>query len=161
MNFEEIINAMEDLVENSLSLPLSGGKSIVDANQILEFIEDIRMAFPEEIKRSRQIIAQRDDIVQRAKNEAEAIIKAANMQAQKMVSAQEVYRLAQQRAGEIMTEAQTSAKNMRASATKYCDSMLEQTEQALASINKATQETMQRSVATVRETRANLRHTQG
>ncbi|MBR5783531.1 MAG: ATPase [Clostridia bacterium] len=146
MNFEEIINAMEDLVENSWSLPLSGGKSVVDSAQILEFIEDMRIALPEEIKRARQIMAQRDDILSRAKNESEAIINAANAQAQKMVSSQEVYRLAQQKANEIVTAAQNSAKEMRTSAIRYCDGLLEQSE-----------ETVRSSLAALQETRKNLR----
>ncbi len=146
MNFEEIINAMEDMVENSWSLPLSGGKSVVDSSQILEFIEDMRIALPEEIKRSRQIMAQRDDIISRARNEAEAIINAANAQAQKMVSAQEVYRLAQQKANEIVTSAQNSAKEMRTSAIRYCDGLLEQSE-----------ETVRSSLNALQETRRNLR----
>ena len=160
MTFEEIINAMEDLVENSWSLPLSGGKSVVDASQILEFIEDLRIAFPDEIKRSRQIISQRDDIVTRAKNEAEAIIGAANTQAQKMVSTQEVYLLAQQKAKEIMATAQNSAKEMRTSAVQYCDSVLEQTEAALVSIQNANNETLHKSVSAVKDTRTKIRHTQ-
>ncbi len=146
MNFEEIINAMEDMVENSWSLPLSGGKSVVDSAQILEFIEDMRIAMPEEIKRSRQIMAQRDDIISRARNEAEAIISAANAQAQKMVSNQEVYRLAQQKANEIVATAQTSAKEMRASAVRYCDGLLEESE-----------DTVRASLAALQETRKNLR----
>lgn len=160
MNFEEIINAMEDLVENSWSLPLSGGKSVVDASQILEFIEDIRIAFPEEIKRSRQIIAQRDDIISRAKNEAQSIITAAGAQAQKMVSGQEVYRLAQQKAREIMTTAQNSAKDMRASALHYCDGILEQTEKTLLDVENAMADNLRGSLSAVKETRGNLRHPQ-
>ncbi len=141
MNFEEIINAMEDMVENSWSLPLSGGKSVVDSSQILEFIEDMRIALPEEIKRARQIMAQRDDIVARARNEAEAIIAAANTQAQKMVSAQEIYRLAQQKANEVVTNAQNQSREMHASVVRYCDDMLSQSEETIRSCYAALQET--------------------
>lgn len=146
MNFEEIINAMEDMVENSWSLPLSGGKSVVDSAQILEFIEDMRIALPEEIKRSRQIMAQRDDIIARARSESEAIIAAANAQAQKMVTAQEIYRQAQQKASEIVTSAQNSAKEMRSTAIRYCDGLLEQSE-----------ETVRGALGALQETRKNLR----
>lgn len=146
MNFEEIINAMEDMVENSWSLPLSGGKSVVDSAQILEFIEDMRIALPEEIKRSRQIMAQRDDIITRARSEADAIIAAANAQAQKMVTAQEIYRQAQQKASEIVTSAQNSAKEMRSTAIRYCDGLLEQSE-----------ETVRGALGALQETRKNLR----
>lgn len=146
MNFEELINAMEDMVENSWTLPLSGGKSVVDAQGILEFIEDMRIALPEEIKRSRQIMAQKDDIIARARNEAESIIEAANAQAQKMISSQEIYRQAQQKAHEIVGSAQASAKEMRVSAIRYCDGILEQSE-----------DTVRNSLTALQETRKNLR----
>ncbi len=152
-NFEEIINAMEDMVENSWSVPLSGGKSVIDSEKILEFIDDMRTALPEELKRSRQIIAQRDDVISRARNEAEAIIAAANAQAQKMVSSQEVYRLAQQKANEIVTDAQNKSREMAASVANYCDSMLEQCESTLTTAANE----VGANVAAIRETRKNLK----
>ena len=40
MDFEEILNALEDLVENSWTLPMSGGRTVVDSAQILEFVKE-------------------------------------------------------------------------------------------------------------------------
>lgn len=153
MNFEEIINAMEDMVENSWSLPLSGGKSVVDSEQILEFIEDMRTALPEELKRARQIMAQRDDVINRARKEAEDIIASANAQAQKMVSAQEIYRLAQQKANEIVTDAQTKSNEMYNYTINYCDGLLSKTEESIS----ATFGDMKASVDALHETRRNLK----
>ena len=34
MDFEEILNALEDLVENSWTLPMSGGRTVVDLSLI-------------------------------------------------------------------------------------------------------------------------------
>ena len=41
MDFEEILNALEDLVENSWTLPMSGGRTVVDSSQILEFVKEM------------------------------------------------------------------------------------------------------------------------
>lgn len=153
MNFEEIINAMEDMVENSWSLPLSGGKSVVDSEQILEFIEDMRTALPEELKRARQIMAQRDDVISRARREAEDIIATANAQAQKMVSSQEIYRLAQQKANEIVTDAQNKSNEMYNYAINYCDSLLGKTEESIS----ASFTDMKSSLDALHETRRNLK----
>ena len=56
MDFEEILNALEDLVENSWTLPMSGGRTVVDSSQILEFVKEMRLNLPEEIKKSKRII---------------------------------------------------------------------------------------------------------
>ena len=146
MNFDEIINALEDLVENSWNLPMAGGKSVIDGAQILEFVEDMRMALPEEIKRSRQIMAQRDDIISRAKSEAETVLNAAHTQAKKLVSEQEISKMAQAKAQEIDTNAQNAARETRASALEYCDSLLERCEDALKG-----------GLTSVTETRKNLK----
>ena len=45
MDFEEILNALEDLVENSWTLPMSGGRTVVDSAQILEFVKEIASRF--------------------------------------------------------------------------------------------------------------------
>ena len=81
MDFEEILNALEDLVENSWTLPMSGGRTVVDSAQILEFVKEMRLNLPEEIKRSKRIIKERDEIIARARTESEGIITAANVQA--------------------------------------------------------------------------------
>ena len=149
MDFEEILNALEDLVENSWTLPMSGGRTVVDSAQILEFVKEMRLNLPEEIKRSKKIIKERDDIVSRAKTEAEGIIIAAQAQAKHLVSEQEVYKSAQIKANEIVANAQSAAKDLRAATVEYCDNVLKKTEDIL-----------KKGYDSVAETRRNIRKTE-
>lgn len=146
MDFEEILNALEDLVENSWTLPMSGGRTVVDSAQILEFVKEMRLNLPEEIKRSKRIIKERDDIITRARSESEGILTAAQVQAKHLVSQEEVYKSAQIKASEIVANAQNAAKELRSATIEYCDNVL-----------KKTEETLKRGYDSISETRKNIR----
>lgn len=146
MDFEEILNALEDLVENSWTLPMSGGRTVVDSAQILEFVKEMRLNLPEEIKRSKRIIKERDDIIARARTESEGIITAAQVQAKHLVSQEEIYKSAQIKASEVVANAQNAAKELRLATVDYCDNVL-----------KKTEETLKRGYDSIAETRKNLR----
>ncbi len=146
MDFEEILNALEDLVENSWTLPMSGGRTVVDSAQILEFVKEMRLSLPEEIKRSKRIIKERDDIIAQARSESEGILTAAHVQAKHLVSQEEVYKSAQIKASEVVANAQNAAKELRAATVDYCDNVL-----------KKTEETLKRGYDSIAETRKNLR----
>ncbi len=146
MDFEEILNALEDLVENSWTLPMSGGRTVVDSAQILEFVKEMRLNLPEEIKRSKRIIKERDDIISQARSESEGIVTAAHIQAKHLVSQEEVYKSAQIKASEIVANAQNVAKELRMATVDYCDNVL-----------KKTEETLKRGYDSIVETRKNIR----
>lgn len=148
MDFEEILNALEDLVENSWTLPMSGGRTVVDSAQILEFVKEMRLNLPEEIKKSKRIIKERDDILGRARIESEGIITAAQAQAKRILSEKEICKNAQIRANEIVSGAQSAAKEIRVATVEYCDNVL-----------KKTEETLKKGYESVAETRKNIKKT--
>ncbi len=152
-SIEEIIIAMEDMLENSFKVPLSGGKSVVNADQMLEFVDDMRANLPDEIRRARQIMANRDEVIARAQRDAEDIVADAHAKAQKMISAQEIYRLAQQKANETIADAQKKSNEMISSAIKYCDDLLARSEGNLEAAGDA----LKANAVAIRETRNNLR----
>lgn len=47
---ESILNDIDELLEDSWSLPLSGGRCVVDAEKVRDLIDSIRMNMPAEIK---------------------------------------------------------------------------------------------------------------
>ena len=49
MNIEEILEAMDELLERSWSLPLTGGRCVVDAIKVRDLIEEIRLYRPQQI----------------------------------------------------------------------------------------------------------------
>ena len=146
MNVKELLDTIEDAVEEGANVPLSGGKKIVDAEQIRNLLDEVRENLPGELRQAQQIVNDRAQIVDLANAQAQAIVKKAEERARILVSEAEIVKAAQQRASEIVSAAQTEARTVRQTVTDYCDNML-----------KTTEETMAENAAQVKSVRANLR----
>ena len=82
---ESILNDIDELLEDSWSLPLSGGRCVVDAEKVRDLIDSIRMNMPAEIKQARAVVADRNQILSLAKGEAEALIRKAEERAKQLL----------------------------------------------------------------------------
>lgn len=147
MNVDELLDLMEETLEEGTAVPFSPGKRIVDVDRMRDIIDEVRNNLPEELRESKRIVNDREDIVKTARGEAEQIIKQAEERARGMVSEQEIVRRAQQKAVEILGTAQNQSKEISRSVTVYCEDTLKNTEEALA-----------RSINDVKNTRLNLRN---
>lgn len=146
MNVNELLDTIEDALEESASVPLSGGKRIVDVGQIRDYLDEVRAALPGELRQAQQIVNDRAQIVDSANAQAQAIVKKAEERARILVSDAEIVKAAQQRASEITSAAQTEARTLRQTVTDYCENML-----------RTTEDTMVENAAQVKNIRASLR----
>ena len=146
MNVNELLDTIEDTLEESTSMPLSGGKRLVDVEKVRDYLDDIRANLPGELRQAQQIVNDRAQIVDTANAQAQAIVKKAEERARILVSDAEIVKAAQQRAAEITAAAQSESRTLRQTVTDYCDNML-----------KTTEETMAENAAQVKNVRANLR----
>lgn len=146
MNVNELLDTIEDTLEESTSMPLSGGKRLVDVEKVRDYLDDIRANLPGELRQAQQIVNDRAQIVDTANAQAQAIVKKAEERARILVSDAEIVKAAQQRAAEITTAAQSESRTLRQTVTDYCDNML-----------KTTEEAMVENAAQVKNVRANLR----
>ena len=67
MSIEDLINEMEDMLENSWGLPMSGGRVVLNAKNLRKILEDIRLGLPQEIVQAQKIIKERNRIIENAK----------------------------------------------------------------------------------------------
>ena len=146
MNVNVLLDTIDDALEESASVPLSGGKRIVDAEQIRDYLDEVRAALPGELRQAQQIVNDRAQIVDSANAQAQAIVKKAEERARILVSDAEIVKAAQQRASEITSAAQTEARTLRQTVTDYCENML-----------RTTEDTMVENAAQVKNIRASLR----
>ena len=146
MNVNELLDTIEDTLEESTSMPLSGGKRLVDVEKVRDYLEDLRANLPGELRQAQQIVNDRAQIVDTANAQAQAIVKKAEERARILVSDAEIVKAAQQRAAEITAAAQSESRTLRQTVTDYCDNML-----------KTTEEAMVENAAQVKNVRANLR----
>ena len=77
MNVNELLDTIEDTLEESTSMPLSGGKRLVDVEKVRDYLDDIRANLPGELRQAQQIVNDRAQIVETANAQAQAIVKKA------------------------------------------------------------------------------------
>lgn len=131
MNIEEVLVMLDELIDKSWSLPLSGGRCVIDAERVRDLIDDIRVNIPVEIKQARAIVEDRGEIIAAAKKEAEEIVRKAELQAKKLTAQEEIIRLSQAKAAEIHSQAQMQSREMRTGAQSFSDDILRVTEESL------------------------------
>jgi vacuolar-type H+-ATPase subunit H len=131
MSIEEILAMMDDILDKATAVPFSR-KSLIDVEKMSDLIHDIRMNMPREIESARGVVSERKSLISEANRDADKIIKRAEERARQMVSNQEIARMAQARAEEIMLNAQQRAKDLRHTTNDYVDNMLVKTEEMLA-----------------------------
>ena len=132
MSIDELLEQIDDMVDKAWSLPLSGGKCLVEADRLRDIIDDVRANLPSELRQAKAIVADRADIITGAKREAEEIIRKAEERARAMVSHEEIVKQAQAKANELLTQSQQRSREMRKGANDFADDVLKRTEDTLS-----------------------------
>ncbi len=149
MNTEDYLRQIDDILDAAWAMPLSGGKVVVDVEQIRSLLDSVRAAMPSEVKQAKNIVRDRTDIIDTAKREAETIIRNAEERRNQILSHDEIVRQAQEKASELLTATQKKARDMKKNAQEYTESLLRRAEEVLA-----------QQTAELRQTRASLRGSQ-
>lgn len=109
---ESVLNNIDELLEDAWSLPLSGGRCVVDADKVRELIDSIRMNLPNEIRQARAVVADRNQILSLAKGEAEALIRKSEERAKSLLDQENIVRQANAKAVALLNDASTRAAAM-------------------------------------------------
>ena len=97
---------------------------MLDQATILELIDQLRVAVPDEVRQARRITEEASRITARAQEEADAVIARAQQHGAQMLEERELVRASQQRAGEILDQAQNEAREVRRGADEYAAGVL-------------------------------------
>ena len=119
-----LIDKLDQLVHEAKAVPLTDQVRI-DREEIWEILDQMRATIPEEIKQARWIVKERQEMLGEAKREAERLINEAREQAAQLASQQEIVRLAERQAAELMAEARRREREVRLGAEDYADTILE------------------------------------
>ena len=144
MNIEELLDTLDETLDKGIKIP--GKKSVVDTEAIRAIVDDIRLNMPTEIKQARGIVADRTGIITDAKRDAETIIHNAEARAQSLCAQEEITKMAQQKAAEIIASAQARSKEMRKAAQDFVDDIMRRSDESLTA-----------TLTEVRRTRAALK----
>ena len=120
MDIEQLIDALEDKIDACTTIPL-WGRGIIDKDELLDLVSDIRMKYPDEMKQAKWVKEERSRIISDAQKEAAAIIKAAEEKIAAMVNDHDITQQAYEKANQIVDSAQQNAHEIRVGANQYAD----------------------------------------
>jgi len=133
-----LIDKLDDIIHNARSVPLTDSV-MIDREEIYDILDQMRSTIPEEIKQARWIVKERQEMLAEAKQEAERVIGEAQERADRLASEQEVVRLAERNAQQIMEDAREREREIRLGAEDYADEMLANLEVNLGKLLTAVQ----------------------
>ena len=132
MTINENLDLIDDILDGAWTVPLSGGRCVVDIDKVREALDDIRLNMPSEIKQAKMIVADRKQIIDDARKEAESALKIAEERAKKLVDNSEIVRQSQERAREIIAQTNNQTRELKRATNEFIESALRNTEEALA-----------------------------
>ena len=84
MKVLELLEEIEEIVDTASGFPLTG-KIMIDADELLEIVKEIRTELPEEIQQAQWIKGEQRRILAEAKDEYESVIRDARRQAEALI----------------------------------------------------------------------------
>lgn len=128
---EDLISVLYEMIQDARAVPLSSEKCIIEREKVLDLLDEISNSLPGELKQAKTIVDSRSEVITKARREAEEIRKQAQQQAQKMASKEEVYKLAEQQADELMRSTQAKVRELKQVTNAYVDDALRRTEESI------------------------------
>lgn len=125
MDILQLIDRLEELFNESKSIPLTRNV-MVDEDRMLDIIDQMRIAIPEEVKKAQQLLGQRDRVLAQAQEEANRTLELARQKSDQLASKEIVVQEAQRRAEQIVSQARVDAETIRADADDYAMNSLTQ-----------------------------------
>ena len=137
MDILHLVDRLEELFNESRPIPLTHNV-IVDEDRMLDLIDQMRVAIPEEVKKAQQVLSQRDRIMAQSQEEANRTLALAREKSEGLVDQSAIVEAARIRVKEIEAEALRDAERTRREADNYVIETLSQLEVQLErSLNQA------------------------
>ncbi|MBQ9720699.1 MAG: hypothetical protein IJV64_08405 [Oscillospiraceae bacterium] len=128
---EKLIDMLYDLVNDAKNVPLSSDKCIINRDDALDLLDEIRSALPAELKRAQDLIQAKEDYVNSAKREVDRMMQQANYDVKSKVADSEVLVAARERSHEIIRRAEDRSNEMYRVVNDYTEDALRRTEEAI------------------------------
>ncbi len=132
MRLLDLIASLEDLVVHARRLPV-GGNLVIERRAILDLIDQLRLAVPENVRQAAQVIEQREQLLRDAKEHGQALVEEAERRRAELVNETAVVEEAERRSQEILMEAEARGRQTIADADATAAAHLSEAAEAAAS----------------------------
>jgi vacuolar-type H+-ATPase subunit H len=126
----ELIDRLEDLIAQGSRVPW-GGRIMVDEDELLALVDQLRMSMPQEIKQARRVVQDRQKIITDAQTEADKILSVAKERAEYLMNEQGLVNEAKARSEEILRQSREHSRRSMQEVDQYAHQMLTQLERVL------------------------------
>jgi hypothetical protein len=118
MDILQLIDRLEELFNDGKPIPFTHNVS-VDEDRMLDIIDQMRIAIPEEVKKAQQLLSQRDRVMAQAQEESNRTLDLAREKAEGLIGKDTIAQEAQRRAEQILEQARADAEATRIEADDY------------------------------------------
>lgn len=130
MDVHDKLDDLTATVESARSLPMSAS-CVLHRGEVLTMLDDIRELLPEELRRARALLADRDAVLAEARAEADRIVEGARAEREELVARDEIVRLATADAEDVRVRAAEEAARMRREVEEFVEKRLGDFEEVL------------------------------
>lgn len=162
MPIQELIEKLENIIAQGSRVPLVD-KVMVSMADVLDVLDELRLAVPEEVKEARRILKERDHLLSEAQKESARLLADSQAALDSRLRDTEMVKLAEERAREVLKKAQAEAHaileeagghlhSARAGADQYSLEVLHKLDAQLAGFQNAVRrgiEVLERQTAKV------------
>ena len=130
MEIYTFLDNLEELLESGAKVPFSS-KVMVDAEELREIIEEMRLKIPDELKQAKWVKEERQRIIADAEAEAQKRLNDTQNQIVNMIDEHVITKQAQEQKEQILENANKVAKEISIGTREYADALLEKVEEVL------------------------------
>ena len=118
MDILHLVDRLEELFNESRAIPFTNNV-VVDEDRMLDIIDQMRVAIPEQVKSAEKMLAERDRTMAQAQEEANRTIKLAREKSEGLLERDSIVEAAKVRAEQILDQAEIDAEATRREADQY------------------------------------------
>ena len=118
MDILHLVDRLEELFNESRPIPFTNNV-VVDEDRMLDLIDQMRVAIPEEVKRANKLMSERDRTLAQAQEEAQRTIQLAREKSGTMLERDSIVESAKMRAEQVLKQAKLDAEATCREADNY------------------------------------------
>ena len=126
-----LIDMLYERIEDAKAPALKPNMSIVERDEMLDLLDELRAQLPVELKRAQDLLAAREKFVDDAKRDEERMMRQAELEAKTKVSDSEVLYAAKEKARQIVAKAEERSRQLYQVANEYAEDVMARTEEAV------------------------------
>ena len=116
---EELLGTLYQMVQDAWSLPIGADKCVLERDKVLDILDEINNQLPSEFKQAKTVVDARNEIINSAKREAEAMMQQAEAKARELIAQDVLHVQAAQEADNMLKDAEEQCARMNAVTEKH------------------------------------------